>query len=122
LKGGAPLPMERRDARRAGPRRRPSRPRDAGARELNELLTVTLSGPVNAAVTPAAGLGDGTIQNDDVCTVVGTEGAETLTGTAGSDVICGLGGNDKLLGGGGDDRLLGGPGNDTLEPGTGADQ
>ncbi len=90
--------------------------------EPNELLAVVLSAPVNARVTAgAAGMGTGTIRNDDECTVLGSPGADTLTGTAGPDVLCGLGGNDTLRGRGGNDRLIGASGNDVLEPGGGDD-
>ncbi len=66
-----------------------------------------------------------------LCTITGTNRADTLTGTPGDDVICGgngkdtingLGGNDILVGGNGKDVLNGGDGNDTILGGNGKDQ
>lgn len=60
--------------------------------------------------------------NLNVCTIFGTEDADTLVGDATeADVICGFGGNDRLEGLGGDDVIIGGPGEDVLLGGGGAD-
>jgi Ca2+-binding RTX toxin-like protein len=58
----------------------------------------------------------------DLCTVVGTPGADRIKGTSGNDVICGLGGNDVIAGGGGIDIVDGANGNDRLSGGSGKDK
>jgi Ca2+-binding RTX toxin-like protein len=58
----------------------------------------------------------------DLCTVIGTAGADRIIGTTGNDVICGLGGNDVIAGGGGIDIIDGANGNDRLTGGSGADK
>jgi Ca2+-binding RTX toxin-like protein len=58
----------------------------------------------------------------DLCTVVGTAGADRIKGTRGNDVICGLGGNDVIAGGGGIDIIEGANGNDRLSGGSGKDK
>jgi Ca2+-binding RTX toxin-like protein len=58
----------------------------------------------------------------DLCTVVGTPGADRIKGTRGNDVICGLGGNDVIAGGGGIDIIDGANGNDRLAGGAGKDK
>ena len=88
--------------------------------ESDETFTLTLSAPVNATI--ADGSGTGAIHdNGDICTKVGTAGADVMVGTAGADTLCGLGGRDTLYGKGGSDLLIGGLGNDTLWGGAGAD-
>ncbi|MGH2711319.1 MAG: M14 family zinc carboxypeptidase, partial [Actinomycetota bacterium] len=57
-----------------------------------------------------------------VCTITGTEAADTLNGTAGNDVICGLGGNDVINASGGNDLVLGGDGADRVGGGDGNDE
>jgi Ca2+-binding RTX toxin-like protein len=88
-------------------------------KEPNETFTVTLSAPTGASIDDGSAVGR--INNDDVCTIVGTNGANTLNGTAGNDVICGLGGNDTINGNGGNDTVYGGEGNDTVRGGDGND-
>ena len=61
-------------------------------KEANETLFVDL-GPVTGATLGDA-RGQGTILNDDVCTIVGTSQANSIVGTPGDDHICGLGGDD----------------------------
>ncbi|HET8776669.1 MAG TPA: Ig-like domain-containing protein [Candidatus Limnocylindria bacterium] len=80
--------------------------------EPDETFEVRLSNALGATIED--GIGTGTIVNDDVCTIIGTNGPNTLTGTPGPDVICGLGGDDTLNGLGGADTLLGGDGNDRV--------
>jgi Ca2+-binding RTX toxin-like protein len=58
----------------------------------------------------------------DLCTIVGTAGADRITGTRGNDVICGLGGNDVIDGAGGIDIIDGANGNDRLSGGSGKDK
>jgi mannan endo-1,4-beta-mannosidase len=87
--------------------------------EPAETLTVDLGAVTGAVVSDGHAVG--TIQNDDVCSVVGTSGNDTLVGTAGPDYICGFGGNDRISGSGGNDTLDGGAGNDTLDGGAGND-
>lgn len=76
-----------------------------------------------AASTPVTSDGD-------VCTIIGTRGADLLRGGPDRDIICGLGGNDEIWGlegddvidgGTGNDRLYGGEGNDLIIGGTGND-
>jgi uncharacterized repeat protein (TIGR01451 family) len=89
-------------------------------REPDETVLLTLSAPT--VVTIGDGQGVGTIRTDgDVCTMVGTEGADLLVGTSGDDVICGLGANDDLRGMGGNDLVFAGTGNDTVTGGEGND-
>lgn len=61
------------------------------------------------------------LKRPQVCTIVGTAGADFLVGTTGNDVICGRGGNDSLFGVAGADVLLGEGGDDLLAGGAGAD-
>lgn len=56
-----------------------------------------------------------------LCTINGTNHADTLTGTAGDDVICGGNGKDTIDGAGGNDIIVGGNGKDTLVGGDGND-
>ena len=63
-----------------------------------------------------------TLTHGRVCTIVGTDAADTLVGTDGDDVICGLGGNDEIVGGSGDDIIDAGAGNDSVTAGPGADK
>jgi Ca2+-binding RTX toxin-like protein len=58
----------------------------------------------------------------DLCTIVGTPGADRIKGTSGNDVICGLGGNDVINGAGGIDIIDGGRGKDRLSGGSGKDK
>jgi Ca2+-binding RTX toxin-like protein len=58
----------------------------------------------------------------DLCTIVGTSGADRIKGTSGNDVICGLGGNDVVDGAGGVDIVDGGKGRDRLSGGSGGDK
>ena len=51
----------------------------------------------------------------------GTAGDDEITGTAGNDVLAGLAGNDLLIGRDGDDILTGGADNDRLEGDSGDD-
>jgi Ca2+-binding RTX toxin-like protein len=62
--------------------------------------------------------------SDDVavCTVLGTDGADTLIGTDGPDVICPRGGTDNVQGLGGDDIIVTGPGAKTVNGGAGNDE
>ena len=88
-------------------------------REANETFSVILSAPTGASLGDSTAIGR--INNDDVCTIVGTAAANILNGTAGNDVICGLGGNDTINGLGGNDTVFGGDGNDAVRGGTGND-
>jgi RTX calcium-binding nonapeptide repeat (4 copies) len=56
-----------------------------------------------------------------LCTIAGTEAAETLTGTPSNDVICGGGGADTIFGRGGNDHITGGNGNDNIQGEAGHD-
>jgi Ca2+-binding RTX toxin-like protein len=58
----------------------------------------------------------------DLCTVIGTAGADRIIGTSGNDVICGLGGNDVIAGGGGIDIVDGANGNDRVSGGSRGDK
>jgi hypothetical protein len=58
----------------------------------------------------------------DLCTVIGTAGADRIKGTRSNDVICGMGGNDVIVGGGGIDIVDGANGNDRLSGGAGKDK
>lgn len=60
---------------------------------------------------------DGSLIPLELCTIVGTSGADVIRGTTGNDVICGLGGNDTITGGGGRDAIDGASGNDRLSGG-----
>jgi Ca2+-binding RTX toxin-like protein len=60
---------------------------------------------------------DGSLIPLELCTIVGTSGADVIRGTTGNDVICGLGGNDTITGGGGRDAIDGANGNDRLSGG-----
>jgi Ca2+-binding RTX toxin-like protein len=78
-----------------------------------ETLFVDLAGPVNAVI--ADGRATGTIlEKGDVCTIVGTNGADVLVGTAGADVLCGLGGGDTYDPRGGNDRIYDTGGTDRI--------
>ena len=56
-----------------------------------------------------------TIDDDgDICTIVGTSGADVLIGDAGPDVICALAGNDLVDGRGGNDVIFGDAGTDRI--------
>ena len=55
-----------------------------------------------------------------LCSVRGTEAAETLRGGPEDDLVCGLAGSDLLFGGPGQDRVLGGPGDDRITAQDGA--
>lgn len=57
----------------------------------------------------------------ELCTIVGTPGADRITGTSGNDVICGLGGDDVVFGAGGRDAIDGANGRDRLTGATGGD-
>ena len=57
----------------------------------------------------ADAIGVGTIVDDDICDVVGTDGDDTLIGTPADETICGFGGDDVIDGGGGNDTILAGP-------------
>ncbi len=57
----------------------------------------------------------------ELCSIVGTEGADLLVGTAGDDTICGLGGLDIVMGRGGEDTIVGALGSDILFGGAGSD-
>jgi hypothetical protein len=72
--------------------------------------------PDGRLVVPAA-MGDW----QPLCTLEGSEGADTIAGTDGDDVICGLASDDLIEGRGGHDVIYGGPGNDTLTGGPGKD-
>ena len=78
--------------------------------EPNETLFLNLGAASGAVV--ADGQGVGTILNDDVCTIVGTNAGETIIGTAGDDYICALGGKDTIAPLGGNDVVNGGAGDD----------
>ncbi len=80
--------------------------------EADETFIVELSAPTGATI--ADGLATGTIVNDDDCTVVGTNAADSLVGTPGADVICALAGDDTVNGLGGSDVLRGGDGADLV--------
>ena len=86
----------------------------AGAATLGLVWTM---GTAGAAVAGAAAAHSGPITQDGyVCTVVGTNKADTLVGHTG-DVVCGLGGNDHLTAvGGGTIVLIGGKGADAVPP------
>jgi hypothetical protein len=88
-------------------------------REANESFTVVMSNPQGASIGDGSALGR--ITNNDVCTILGTAGADMLNGGAGNDVLCGLGGNDVIDGNGGHDTVLAGPGDDRIRGGTGND-
>jgi hypothetical protein len=62
------------------------------------------------------------VHSDPLCSVFGTNGANTLTGTADVDVICGGPGNDTLNGLQDNDLLFGNTGRDTINGGSGSDQ
>ncbi len=79
-------------------------------KESQESLTVNLSTAEGATI--ADGSGAITINDPDVCTVVGSAGDDILNGTPGVDYLCGLEGNDRLNGAAGGDVLNGGPGRD----------
>jgi uncharacterized repeat protein (TIGR01451 family) len=57
----------------------------------------------------------------DLCTIEGTNKADTLIGTSGDDVICGGNGNDTIDGAGGNDVVVGGNGKDSVTGGEGND-
>lgn len=80
--------------------------------EPDETMTLVLADPVGAVLGNA--IATGTILDDDLCTIVGTDGDDRLIGTPGDDVICGFGGDDIIDGRGGNDLILGGPGVDSL--------
>jgi len=79
--------------------------------ELNENLTVTLSGSDTTGATITKPRATTVILNDDV-TLVGTSGADSLVAGAENNTLIGGGGADTLIGGGGADTLTGGQGND----------
>jgi len=89
--------------------------------EDDEGFRVTLGAPSNnlTLLTSAA---NGTIRNDDVRPILGTEGDDTLNGTASNDRIEGLGGRDIIDGGAGNDLIIGGVGPDRLTGGAGGDR
>ena len=78
-----------------------------------ETFFVDLSGPVGAVIGDGHAVGTIT-EKLDVCTVIGTNGADTLVGTQGKDVLCGLGGHDTYNPRGGDDVIIDTSGSDTL--------
>lgn len=61
------------------------------------------------------------ISINPLCTVAGTEHADTLHGTSGNDIICGGIGADTIYGLGGNDAVFAGPGADLVYGGDGAD-
>jgi Ca2+-binding RTX toxin-like protein len=61
------------------------------------------------------------ISINPLCTVAGTEHADTLHGTSGNDIICGGGGADTISGLLGNDAVFAGPGADLVYGGDGAD-
>lgn len=63
----------------------------------------------------------GPLCENQIPTIVGTDGNDPIVGTAGNDVILALGGNDTIDAGGGNDTICAGAGDDTILPGTGAD-
>lgn len=62
------------------------------------------------------------VEGEQICTVIGTEGADTLVGTDGPDIICPLGGNDRIEALGGDDLILTGLGRKVIDGGAGDDE
>ena len=52
--------------------------------------------------------------DDDICTIVGTSGADVLIGDDGPNVICALAGNDLVDGRGGNDVIFGDAGVDRI--------
>ncbi|MGH2691131.1 MAG: calcium-binding protein [Actinomycetota bacterium] len=57
-----------------------------------------------------------------ICTVLGTEGADSLFGTDGPDLICPLGGDDHIEAFGGDDIIVTGSGVKDIDGGAGNDE
>jgi CSLREA domain-containing protein len=74
---------------------------------------------IGAFERAAANGGD---DDDNACTIKGTQRNDVLRGTERADVICGLGGNDVIVGFGGDDLLQGDAGDDEIDAGPGADR
>jgi len=66
--------------------------------------------------------GPGESSSGAVCTIIGTDGADSLFGTDGPDVICPLAGNDKIEAFGGDDIIVTGPGRKVIDGGAGNDE
>ena len=73
--------------------------------EANETFNVILSNATNGA-TISDSQGVGTITNDDVGVIAGSDGNDTLTGGDGNDVLDGRGGIDTLFGGAGGDTFV----------------
>nr|WP_246408367.1 hypothetical protein [Microvirga lupini] len=84
---------------------------DAGGKDLEQDLTITVTDVNPETVT-------GTAAADRF---VGGEGADRLSGGLGNDTLIGAGGDDGLEGGEGEDHLSGDLGNDMLSGGAGAD-
>ena len=63
-------------------------------KEASETFTLLLANPNGAGFDDDRAIG--TIQDDDVCTIVGSNAANTLAATSADDVICGLAGSDTV--------------------------
>jgi Ca2+-binding RTX toxin-like protein len=83
----------------------------------NPVIPATAEGAVAVPTQPPSGPED-----IAVCTIFGTNGADTLIGTDGLDVICPRGGTDTVQALGGNDIIVPGAGTKTVDGGAGNDE